>query len=319
MRHLLIGVLGLVAVLGRSARADQSPEVNLTVVVPSGKTAPQIEVTVIGGPKLALDKYALTSTYEGKPVSVKPTKLRSYAEGNEPIAIAFVMNGQEIWVGNDDFERDGPARYTGALKSLVKALDKSKLRAMGPKGSKGLVITYSVGAELRLPTSDLGKLTGATLGTQKAYKGKLGTDMVSGLTLAIAELTKVSTARKALIVIGDGNDTNNEAAKAQLTDLKKLAATQGIQVFAIVYKSPLSADGDVITRLAPSAKTVSSVDGLAAELDAIVARLSDRYYLTFPGQGLPWDGKAHDVVLMLDKVAADPVTLSFAPTWLPTK
>ena len=71
---------------------------------------------------------------------------------------------------------------------------------------------------------DLKNITGGALGGQKDYSGKIGTDMVQGITMAMAELSKVTTARKALIVVGDGNDTNNDAAKNQLAQLKKEAA-----------------------------------------------------------------------------------------------
>jgi len=107
---------------------------------------------------------------------------------------------------------------------------------------------------------------------------------VTGLAgSGLAELSRVSTARKALIVIGDGNDTNNEAAKGQLADLKKQANAQHIQMFAIIYKSAVSSEGSVITTMIGNAKTVNSIDGIASELNAIIARMADRYYLEFPG------------------------------------
>ena len=63
------------------------------------------------------------------------------------------------------------------------------------------------------------------------------------------------------------------------------------------------------------AKTVNSAEGIASEINAILARMADRYYLTFPGYdekpslGLPWDSKDHDLVLKIDKDDTDPVTL----------
>ena len=63
----------------------------------------------------------------------------------------------------------------------------------------------------------------------------------------------------------------------------------------------------------PGAKTVNSIDGIASELNAIIARMADRYYLTFPGYddktktGLPWDGKDHDLVLKNDQTEYEPV------------
>jgi len=285
--------------------------------------APQIEATVVGGSKTTVDKFSISTTNAGQKVTLKADKLRDYTEGTETIAIALVINGQEIWIGNDEYEQDENAKYNGVLKNLEQAIDKLQLGSAGPPGSKGIVISYSTGAEVKIPMGDLKNITGGALGAQKDYHGKIGTDMVQGVTMAIAELSKVSTPRKALIVVGDGNDTNNEAAKSALAQLKKDAANSKINVFAIIYKGPVSSEGAVITTMIPGAKLVNSVDGIASELNAIIARMGDRYYLTFPGydtklsQGLPWDGKDHDLVLKNDQTEYEPVTMQLAPKWSP--
>ncbi len=209
------------------------------------------------------------------------------------------------------------------LKNLEQAIDKLQLGNVGPVGSKGMVVSYSTGAEIKVPMGDLKAITGAALGSQKDYATKLGTDMVQGITTAVAELSKVSTARKALIVIGDGTDTAPDIAKGQLADLKKQASKQNIQTFAIIYKCPICEEGAVITTMIPGAKTVNSIDGIASELNAIVARMSDRYYVTFAGydeklkQGLPWDGKEHDLTIKIDQQELEPIALTLAPVWNP--
>jgi hypothetical protein len=287
--------------------------------------APQIEATVVGGAKTTVDKFTLSTTNGGQKVTMKADKLREYAEGTETIAIALVINGQEIWIGNEEIEPDPNAQYQGVLKNLEGAIDKLQLGSAGPPGSKGIVISYSTGAEIKVPMGDLKNITGGALGGQKDYRGKIGTDMVQGITMGIAELSKVSTPRKALIVVGDGNDTNNEAAKTALAQLKKDAANAKINLFAIIYKSAVSSEGNVITTMIPGAKTVNSIDGIASELNAIIARMADRYYLTFPGYdpktktGLPWDSKDHDLVLKNDQTEYEPVTMQLAPKWNPPK
>ena len=82
----------------------------------------------------------------------------------------------------------------------------------------------------------LANITGPSFGTQKDYQNTKGDELVKGIELALAELHKVKTARKALIVISDGADTNPDAAKSQLANLKKQAAQDHIQTFAIIYK-----------------------------------------------------------------------------------
>lgn len=285
--------------------------------------APEIEATIIGGQKTTQDKLTLSTTNAGQKVTMRAAKVREYTEGKETIAIALVINGQEIWIGNDEYETDENAKYQGTLKNLSSAIDKLQLGTAGPQGSKGIVVSYSTGAEIKLPMGDLKAITGAALGAQKDYKGKIGTDMVQGITMGLAELSKVATARKALIVVGDGNDTNNEAAKSALVQLKKDATKANIQVFGIIYKSPVSSEGQVLSTMIPTVKTVNSIDGIASELNAIIARMADRFYVTFAGYddrqktGLPWDGKDHDLLLKNDQIEYEPVTMQLAPKWMP--
>ncbi len=283
--------------------------------------APQIEATIIGGPNVPLDKFSITEAGTKTPVTLKAVSKREYTEGTDTIAIALVINGQEIWIGNDEVETDEAAKYTGVLKNLTSAIDRLKLGEAGPPGSKGLVISYSTGAEIKVPMSPLKEITGGALGGQKDYRGKLGTDMVQGITLGLAELGKASNVRKALIVVGDGNDSNNDAAKSQLVELKKQAAKQNIDLFAVIYKSQISLEGNVITTMIPGAKTVNSIEGIASEMSGIIERMKDRYYLVFPGYdkklkaGLTWDGKEHDIIVKIDQKELEPFTLALQPPW----
>jgi hypothetical protein len=328
-----VGVLAQPVYADNPAPSSGNAEVYMTVRPADQKDpkqkgkAPSIDVTVVGGPTLTMDKFSLSTTNKTTKVTMKPEKLRPYTDGTETIAIALVINGQMIWIGSDEIpDIDDNSKYPGVLKNLESAIDKLNLGSAGPPGSKGVVVSYSNGAEIKVQLGDLKNITGGALGEQKDYKNKIGTDMVSGISMAMGELQKAATARKALIVVGDGNDTNNEAAKPQLADMKKQAAGQGIQLFAIIYKDPISSEGAVITTMIPNAKTVNSSEGIAAELNSIIARMADRYYLTFPGfdektnEYLPFDGKEHDLVLKIDQQDVDPVSLTLAPVWaLPVK
>jgi FHA domain/von Willebrand factor type A domain len=338
--HVIVAAL-FVAFVG-TALADTAPaggggggggaDVYMQVHVPDPKDpkqmgkAPGIDVTVVGGPSTTADKLTLSTVNKGVKVTMKADKLRPYGEGTETIAIALVINGQMIWIGNDDYEQDESVKYAGVLKNLEQAIDKLQLGNAGPAGSKATVISYSTGAEVKVALTDLKNITGQALGSQQDYKGKLGTDMVSGIGMAMSELQKATTARKALIVVGDGNDTNNETAKPQLAELKKQAAKSGIQLFAIIYKSAVSTEGAVITTMIPTAKTANSIEDIQAELSQIIARMADRYYVAFSGfdektgESLPWDGKEHDLVLKIDQTETDPVTMTMSPVWaLPVK
>ncbi len=330
----LFFAFGVAMFATRTARAEGSAGGNTELINPQVKVsddpkkkdeAPTIEVTVVHGPNVPVDKFSISTTVNQQKVTLKAEKKREYTEGKETIAIALVINGQEIWIGNDEVETDENAKYAGVLKNLEAAIDKLQLGNAGPTGSKGIVISYNQGAEVKVPMGPLDKITGGALGSQKDYRGKIGTDMVSGVTMAVAELSKVTTDRKALIVVGDGNDTDNDKAKGLLAQLKKDAAKQNIQLFAVIYKSAVSTEGNVITTMIPTAKTVNSIDGIATELNAIIARMAERYYLTFPGYdektgvGLPFDGKDHDLTVKIDQQDLDPITVSLSPKWTPPK
>lgn len=288
--------------------------------------APQIEATVIGAPNLPIDKFSLREDGAKQPVELKPVQKRDYTQGTEKLAIAIVMNGWEIWIGNDDVLPEGdPSRFPGVLKSLEAALDKVQFKDAGPPGSVGTVITYADSATVRIPMGPLDKITGSQLGTQKDYFGTQGVELVKGVDLGLTELHKVQVSRKVLIVICDGLDKNMEAAKGQMVALKARAAAEGIQTFAIIYKGGMSGDGNVISAMIPATQTVNSADNIATAIQSILSRMADRQYLTFPGfdpklgLGLPWDGKVHNLILKYDKDDADPVQLTLAPPWSAVK
>jgi hypothetical protein len=329
---LAVSLVLLGAVLGapQTVHADDNgPEIQINPADPNDpKTkgdAPSIVATIIGGQNVPMDKFSIAANGNKTPVSLKATNLRPYTEGKETLAIALVINGQEIWIGNEDVEPEDAKKSPGVLKNLEAAIDKLELGKAGPPGSQGVVISYSTGADIKLPMGPLSAITGGALGGQKDYYGKIGTDMVQGITLGLAKLKEVSTARKALIVVGDGSDTNNDAAKGQLAELKKQASADHIQMFAIVYKSSVSPDNTVITTLIPGVKTVGSVDGIAAEMTSIIARMADRYYVTFPGYdpkvkaGLPWDGKEHELVIKIDQTELELQSVILQPMWSPPK
>jgi hypothetical protein len=325
-------VMGLVvaclAVPGR-VRADASNiEVRMEVKPPDRNNpkikddAPQIEATVIGAPNLPGEKFTLREDGAKQPIELKPTSKREYTQGTEKLAIAIVMNGWEIWIGNDDVLPDGdPSRFPGVLKSLEAALDKVSFKEAGPPGSLGMVITYADSATIRIPMGPLDRVTGSALGTQKDYFGTQGVELVKGVDLALSELHKVQVSRKVLIVICDGLDKNMDAAKGQMVALKARAASDKIETFAIIYKGGMSGDGNVISAMITQTQTVNTAENIATAIQGILSRMADRQYLTFPGfdpklgLGLTWDGKPHSLILKVDKDDADPIELSLAPPW----
>lgn len=294
----------IVCLLVALTAIDASAEVQLEV---APGDPPAIEATITGAGDVAPDRLVLSEP--GSPVAIAATSVRPYKTGTEAITVALVFNSQEIWVGNDEIEpEDSPARYSGILIPLKAALSSVSFADAMPAGSQSVVVAYADKPEIRAPLGPIGELRGEALGTQRDYYAKLGSSLVQGIDAGIAELQRATTPRKALIVISDGTDSNEDTAKTELARLKQLAAQARIDTFAIIYKGVLSDPRNDITAMIPAAVTVDD-QGIAPALQSIVARLADRHYATFPGAALTWDGEPHELVVTVDGRAQDPVTL----------
>ncbi|MBA2540041.1 MAG: FHA domain-containing protein [Deltaproteobacteria bacterium] len=318
-------IVGLVVAFGQVLVAHAAPEaatsqveVLYEVVMPDltdpkqAEAVPIIKATVIGAPNQPMEKFVLVDkSAKPTPVEIKASKLTPFLKSTEKLAIVIVMNGWEMWIGNDRevpaIKEDDPSRYPGVLVELRSALDKLKFQESGPPGSLGMVITYGDRPTIRVPMGPLADITGSKLGTQQDYFGTTGVELVSAIRLAMSELKKVQVSRRVLIVVCDGNDTNNDAAKAQLLDLKKQAAQDQVQTFAIVYKAKLSGESNIIPIMIPQTAQVTTAENIAATIANILSRMDDRKYLEFPiynpktETGLTFDGKAHDLIVRVDK------------------
>jgi hypothetical protein len=221
------------------------------------------------------------------------------------------VSGLEIWVGDDDLGED--PSYPGALKSLEAAIDTAELKKLGPPGSKVTIVTYSTGSEVKLAMTDLANLSGAALGTQRDYYGKIGDDLVHGLTTGLDQLASSDTPRKVLIVIGDGEDTDDDAAMTKLPELAARAEAERVEVYALIYKTQLSGDRNVVRRLVDDARVVGPQGDLAGELRDIAKRVDLRYTATFNAKDLDWDGLRHRFVV---RVAGSELPASVVlPAW----
>lgn len=193
--------------------------------------------------------------------------------GGRPLALALLVSGWEVWMGNDDIvPAADPSRYPGALKSIRAAFDRAPMTGF-PDDSQAITVTYDSDVRIRLPMGPIESLDARAVGVQQDYYGGVGHELVNGVTFALTELAKVEGARRVLVVIGDGSDTNNEAAKLKLHDLKKRAAELHVEVYSIVYKAQLSDEATVVTAFDPKSSTVASTDAITTELVALFGRL----------------------------------------------
>lgn len=183
------------------------------------------------------------------------------------IALALVFNGSEPYVGNDDLEtEDSTTRYFGILKDLAKGIDALDLVHQVPANSQAMLISYDDKPSIRVPMGPIANLSGESLGHQKDYYRHIGSSLVQAVALADAELAKATAPKKVLIIVGDGNDTDNETAKPALARLRQQLSAKNAVVHAIIYKGPLSEPRDVISVLDPEASTVNSVDAIGSDL-----------------------------------------------------
>jgi hypothetical protein len=288
-----------------TARADV--EAYVTAVPATAGSPAMVEARLRSAPRLPLSEIRL---HDHDGVAVPASSLATFVQGTRTLSVALVIESNEAWMGNDDLEsEDSAARMVGALKSLTVALDHLELARDLPPGSQGMIVTYDTGARVSLPLGPIANVNGRALGTQKHYYQRIGIDLVAGVEPAMTELEHSDAAHKLLIVIGSGNDTNDETAKSALLGLRKRAMSHHIETDAIIYKGVPSSPGAVVQALAPATRTVNSIDGIAATLASLVAHASDEYTVTFRGDQLAWDGKSHDLTISLGDAELDPTTV----------
>jgi hypothetical protein len=187
----------------------------------------------------------------------------------QTVALAIVFNGMELWTGNDDFETDPAARYPGALHDLETAIDHLGL----PHGSEVTVIAYATGARVVVPWTRVEALHGSQLGDQHAYRNQIGDDLVQGVIVGLGALERVTDPRKVVLVLGDGNDTNNEAGKAELARQARRAVAAHVAVAAIIWKSAVSSETEIVDTLAPGPKTIARPVELGPAIAAVTSAL----------------------------------------------
>jgi hypothetical protein len=291
MQRALAVAAGLV-IAGSADAAPPDTELALHIVPMPGELAPQIAATITPCPDAAQLTLGL-GAWRSPVLSIQ-----RWRDGEDSLALAILVAGQEVAMGNDTIEApDSPVHMPGLHAPLVDALARIKLGDTAPRGSLGTLITYADGATVRVPLGPIAALDGRALGTQRDYYGTIGSDLVTGIQRALLSLKGAPTRQRALIVIGDGNDTNNEAARDALHDLRSTARSDGVELYAVIYKSPLSASDNLIRGLVPDAQVANSSGGIQPALEAIVARLGDRCVARFSTAGLPAAGRSPELVL----------------------
>ncbi|MEJ7599650.1 MAG: hypothetical protein WKG01_17215 [Kofleriaceae bacterium] len=295
------------AFVPRLAIAD--PEIQLEVEPSPG--GPMARATIRGLPSTTA-RVELRVGKVTEKVTEKATVVKSYATAGEPLALAIVFSGQEIWIGNDKFEDPGdPGYYPGALEALVATFDRLQLGKRFPAGSSGTLISYADRVAVRAPMGPLDRLTGSAFGTQRDYYKQVGASLVDGIEASLTALSGTSASRKVLIVIGDGNDTNNGAAKGRLRELRAIASKANIETRAVIHRSALSDPLNVVSEMIPDAIEVASASALGGVIESVIGNLDDRFYAWFPADRMPWDGLPHPAMIRIGAKDFDAGVITF--------
>lgn len=311
----LVALLALcAAALGarvRPARADVKIEARVVdgeVTATDAKPAPAIEITVIGGSALEVGSYTLRQADKNTP-AIKASKVTPYVEGPDPVGIVVLIEGDGYYLGASQMA-DGIA---GALASLA---------AAGPPGSQGVVLTYTDAVEVAQAAGPLADLATVKLVAKPTTGPTAVRNLAAGLKGALAELDKLTTKRKALVVIGDAVDgAGAGTASSTIRELGKQLAERNVTAAAFVYQikapefgqpgTPMKLDPvtkvqvpdedaevvllkeyrQVLKQATEDAKfltadhvtVVSGKTGFAGAADSFGTELADRFYVRFPG------------------------------------
>lgn len=200
---------------------------------------------------------------------------------HEPITIAIVFSSQHPMV----FDRDPLGVYPPEVHEALRiALDAvhdeyagrvsarlaidDAMPVLAP-GSEAILIGYDVGAHV-IARMDFDQLRGASLGDAMRYRDRFGTDLVIGLEIALAELARSPNHRRALIIIGDGGDTDLHTAPSRLASFKSRAYELRTRVYGLRYRRATSPDVDLFPLLTDDTE---SAEPLATKLSALIWRI----------------------------------------------
>ena len=146
---IMLAVVVSTSTLAVAGPTTTDAEVRLEMLPPVGAAAPQIEATIVDGPRATLSNIHLL---DGRGLSIPAESFRDYTESSETIAIAFVVEGAEYMMGNDATISAGdPSRYQGYFDTLSNALGAMDLGHTMPRLRLGMLVTYDASARVRIP------------------------------------------------------------------------------------------------------------------------------------------------------------------------
>jgi hypothetical protein len=260
MRQATLVVMGVLGMLPARALADIDWQVVETR--PGEPTervrnpAPDIRIRVTGEPAPRAadkDQFRLELAPADNPRRLKgvtPTRITPFHRSSDTLAIAVLVEGHQFYFGNDSYAQGGTTTTEDGVKVLtpvspgVFAVIRDALDA--PAGhaddtpttisgasrnpaSRGALLVYSVGVDVRYQMGPLDQLQGDKLGTQEMQRGKVSRDLAEGLRASLAQLRRAAATRRVLFVISDGFDTGSVD---EIRGLRRDFDREGIDIFA---------------------------------------------------------------------------------------
>ncbi|HPH65217.1 MAG TPA: hypothetical protein PLF40_05705 [Kofleriaceae bacterium] len=193
------------------------------------------------------------------------------AQDSRDLDLVLVVEGHNIWMGNETYEKDPDAIYEGNFARLARSMD--AFRRLGGGGSVVSLISYSHVDNLVVDHKLLADVRPALVGKQIDYRSGASTEVLAGMRRAMDLLRKDHARTKAIVLIGDGAVVNPDEDRSVLQAMVKQAETENIKVLAIIQAGALPVDDEVFSTAIPAAKVVTSEAEFAQQVDAIVAEL----------------------------------------------
>jgi len=258
-------------------------------------------------------EFKIEQTDLDEPVSIVAERVVSYKNSDDPISLVVLVQGDELWMGNETYKEDDKDKMPGAFSALGGAIN--ALIQDAPKNSKGALIVYGgSAAKVKYPMGPIKDLA-TGLGTQKGYQGVSGVPLIPGLAEAVSVLSKRG-GRRILVVIGDGDTQVADVAKSISTQKGQLKS-KGIETYVIHYATDKEDEirrKDRLNSLATETRNRFAADqaGNFANLAKLIqTRIANRIYVYFPTTGFKLDGKPHEMQITFKDEAPEDKRVNF--------
>ncbi len=312
MRKFAVTVFVL-AGLAAEARA-QNAEIKLVQEIPAppetpeqkkarekkGDPAPLPTIRVLiksNLPNLKKDDFKLKLQEEkDPPVEPVASSAQPFKDSNEDMAVVILVQGNERFMGNmSTIDPDGQPRdpSPGAYDDVKQGID--ILKVVGPKKTRGAVITYGGQVITKFPMAPITGVSGEVIGAAKEYHDVGTKKFKDGIEAAFSLLSN-EPGRKVLIVIGDGGDIN---ANVSIVDTVNKLKGLDVEVYAIRatakrddFDNPQNQQR--MRQLAgTNLKVAAKTSDLQDASQQIVNDIQALYSVDFAADQLPTDGKEH--------------------------